>query len=70
MLKTVVCVETMFNFVQDYLMNRKFKRTSLIEILSNIKVFAVTFDQFNMPLQNKSINSFKERNYWPQTFEQ
>ncbi len=60
MLKTVrIFVETVIHFIfQDSLINRKFKRTAFeIEIFCNI-VFTVTFDQFNVPLQNKSIHFF------------
>ncbi len=36
-----------------------------IEIFSNIiNVFAVTFDQFNASLMNKSINFFRTPNFW------
>ncbi len=41
------------------------------EIFYNImNVFTVTFDQFNIFLQNKSIHFFKKTNFYrPQTFE-
>ncbi len=39
-----------------------------IEILCNISIFTVSFDQINVSLQNKSINLFLKV-HWPQTFE-
>ncbi len=57
-------VETMIDFIlQDSLMNRKFKGTAFvwnIYIFNIINVFAVNFDQFNVLLLNKIINSYKK----------
>ncbi len=76
MFKTVnMFVETFISFIvihfskcdtvhlfQGSLMNRKLNR-------KNINIFTVTLDQFNVSLLNKSINFFKNKSYWPQTFE-
>jgi len=46
-------------FFQNYLMNRKFKVNIYIYIYICMYVFTVTFDQFNVSLLNKSINSIQ-----------
>jgi len=56
---------------RDSLMNRSLKEQHLfeIEIFCNIiNVFTFTFNQFNAPLLNKSINFFVFP-YLPETFE-
>jgi len=65
MLKTVVLFVWKYICFQDFLLNRKFKRTAFIigkNVFFNcINVCTVTFDQFNASLLNKSINFFFKR---------
>ncbi len=53
-------------------MNKKLKEQHLfkIEVFSNnISLYYNFFYPFNISLLNKSINFFKKKKYWPQTFE-
>ncbi len=34
-----------------------------------INAFTGIFDQFKVPLLNKSIHLYKTKSYWPQTFD-
>ncbi len=55
-----ILVKTKIKKIQDSSMNGKLKKTffQLLHFCIDINVFTVTFDQFNVPLLNKSVKVF------------
>ncbi len=57
-------IETVIHFIEDSLINIKFKRTAFIlKKFNTINVFAVTCNQFNASLLNTNINLFKKQSW-------
>ncbi len=64
-----IIVQTMIKkFIQDYLINRKFKKLNLFEIKifwSNVNAFSIIFDQLNASLPNKRFCFFNNKKNLP-----